>query len=119
RQQDEDAEAKRQRVRVQRRHRRNQRRHARGNADRDVEDIVDHDARGRQKAGVHAEVFLGDRVSAAADRIGFDGLPVGDEQDRQQSEDDQHSSLRASFWIRELPYILVFILTILGVAYTS
>ena len=28
-------------------------------------------------------------------------------------------SLRASFWIRELPYILVFILTILGVAYTS
>ena len=29
------------------------------------------------------------------------------------------SSLRASFWIRELPYILVFILTIFGVAYTS
>ena len=29
------------------------------------------------------------------------------------------SSPRASFWIRELPYILVFILTILGVAYTS
>ena len=28
-------------------------------------------------------------------------------------------SPRASFWIRELPYILVFILTILGVAYTS
>ena len=29
------------------------------------------------------------------------------------------SSSRTSFWIRELPYILVFILTILGVAYTS
>jgi len=28
-------------------------------------------------------------------------------------------SPRASFWIRELPYILIFILTILGVAYTS
>jgi hypothetical protein len=26
---------------------------------------------------------------------------------------------RANFWIRELPYILVFILTILGVAYTT
>ena len=69
------------------------RRDARGNADRDVEDIVDHDAGGGQKAGVHAEVFLGDRVGAAADRIGFDGLPVGDEQDRQQGEDDQHDRL--------------------------
>ncbi len=29
------------------------------------------------------------------------------------------SSPRAGFWIRELPYSLVFILTILGVAYTS
>ncbi|HKM87525.1 MAG TPA: hypothetical protein VJX48_02875 [Xanthobacteraceae bacterium] len=29
------------------------------------------------------------------------------------------SSPRAGFWIRELPYGLVFILTILGVAYTS
>src|ERR1700693_1705366 len=27
--------------------------------------------------------------------------------------------LHVSFWLRELPYILVFILTILGVAYTT
>ncbi len=53
---------------------RDQRAHARGDADGRVEDVVDHQRRGGEQAGVRAEVLRRDGVAAAAVGVGVDGL---------------------------------------------
>ena len=62
------SEAERQRVRLQLREGRHQGADAGRDADRRVEDVVDHQRRGGEQSGVVAQVLAGHRVAAAAVR---------------------------------------------------
>ena len=89
REDEQDSEAEREDVRLEPRKRRNQRSYTRGDPDRRVQDVVDHQRRGGEQAGVRAQVLRGDRVAAAAVRIGIDGLQVGKVDDGQQADDGE------------------------------
>ena len=86
---EQDGEAEGERVRLKRGERGDQRSDAGGDADRGVEDVVDHERGGGEQAGDLAEVLGGDRVAAAAVGIGVDGLEVGEEDDGEQDDDGE------------------------------
>ena len=85
-----NTEAERQNVGMQRRDRRHKRPDARGNADRHVEHIVDHQGGRGEQARALPEIVLGDDVGAAIVGIGADRLPIGGEQDGEQTYDRRH-----------------------------
>jgi hypothetical protein len=90
RDQQQDPEAERERVGVQRRNRGDQRADAGRDADCNIEHVVDHQRRSGEQAGVGAEVVLRDDIGAAVVRIGANGLPIRGEQDQQQHHDRRH-----------------------------
>ena len=78
---------------MQPRHRRGQRADPGGDADRDVQDVVDHQRGGGEEAGIGPEILARDGVGAAICRVGADSLPVGRKQHRQQHQDGDHDRL--------------------------
>jgi hypothetical protein len=62
---------------------RDQRAHACGDTHRSVQNVVDHEGCGRQKAGDFSQIFCSDGIAAAAVRIGVNRLAVGEVNDRQ------------------------------------
>ena len=87
--QQQNGEAEGQRVGLEHRKRGNQRSDTRGDADCGVEDVVDHQRRGGEQAGMLTQVLRGDRVAATTVRIGINGLEVGDVDDRKQEDDGE------------------------------
>jgi hypothetical protein len=85
----QDDEAEEQCVREQRGDRRDERAHARRDAHRDVEHVVERERRPGEERGVGAEVLLGDGVRAAAARVCVDGLTVGEVDDAQDADDER------------------------------
>jgi hypothetical protein len=75
---------------VELRHRRGKCADTGRDADRDVEDIVDHQGAGGEQAGIRSEVFPGDGVGTTIARIGLDGLPIGKVEQRQEYQDGGH-----------------------------
>ncbi len=75
------------RVRLERRHGRDERTHACGDPDGGGEDVVDHESRGGEQTRAIAEVLTGDGEGAAPVRISLDGLGVGEVEDDEQDED--------------------------------
>jgi hypothetical protein len=90
RDQPERGEATLERVGMQARYRRGQRANSGGNADRDIQHVVDHQHRGGEEAHRLAEIFLRDRIGTATGRIGSDRLPIGDVENAQEHEYRQH-----------------------------
>ena len=66
-----------------------QRADACGDADGGVQDVVDHERGGGEKAGGFAEVLCGDGIAAAAVGIGVDRLAVGEVDDGQKADDGE------------------------------
>ena len=95
----QDGKAERERVGFEPGEGRDQRAHTGGDADGRVENVVDHQRRGGQQAGVGAEVLRRDRVAAAAVGVGVDGLQVGDEDNNQQADDGEANG----YDVRECP----------------
>ena len=56
-------------------------------ADRDGQDVVRQQRRGRDQARQDAQVRVGDDVAAAAVRVRADGLPVGERDEREDAND--------------------------------
>ncbi len=83
----EHQQADRHLVRLQRGHGRRQGQHARHDAHRHGEHVVNQQRRGGHEAGVRAQVLAGHDVGPAAVRVGVDGLPVGEDDDGQQGGD--------------------------------
>ncbi len=84
----QDRQAQSERVRQERRDRRDERADARGDADRDVEDVVERERGAGEQRPALPEVLLRDRVRAAAVRVRGDGLPVREVDDEQDGDDD-------------------------------
>ncbi len=61
---------------------------SRRDADGDHEHVIEHQGGGGEQPGDGAEVFLGDRVRAAAMRIRGNGLAVGEIDDEEQDDDE-------------------------------
>ena len=78
----EHAQAQLERARLQRRHGGDECAHARRYADCRREYVIDHQGRGGQQPGVIAQVLGGHGVRPAAVRIGLDGLPVTEKDNR-------------------------------------
>ncbi len=83
---DQNSHAQRNRVRQQRRNRRNQRAHSRGNTHRGRQDVIREQRRGRQQSRRRAQVKPRHRIGAATRGIRGDGLPVGKIYDHQQRD---------------------------------
>jgi hypothetical protein len=58
------------------------------NANRDVQDVVEHECGGRQKPRPDPQILLRDGVGPAASRIRGDCLPIGKVQQGEQGDDD-------------------------------
>ena len=80
----QNAQAKRKRVRLKLRHGGNQRAHPGGNSHGRGQHVVKHQRRRGQQAGIRPQIFRRHGVRAAPAWIGRDGLPVGKINDRQQ-----------------------------------
>ena len=96
----QDAQAQRQGMRQQRGHGGNQRAHAGGNADGDVEDVVDHQGGAGQQARKVPQVLARHGERSAAAGVRFDGLAVREVDDGQQPDDPQaerHDVMAAQF----------------------
>jgi hypothetical protein len=78
---------------------RDQRTHTSRDADRRIENVVDHQRGGGQQAGIGPEILRRDRIAAASVRVRVDRLQVGNEDDDQQPNDceaDRHNVLNTS-----------------------
>ena len=51
------------------------------------QDVVNHERRGRKQSGKLSKVLTGHRVGTAARRVGFNGLAIGEIDDREQDDD--------------------------------
>src|SRR5262249_5916650 len=87
REQHENAEAQREGVRLEIRDRRHQRTGPGGDPDRGGENGVEHEGGGSEQAGKGAEILRGNRIGAAAARIGSNGLAIGKINNREQRDD--------------------------------
>ena len=76
-----------QRMRLQSRHSRGQRRHAGRDPHRSSQNVVDHQRRRRQQPRLLTQVLRRDRIASAAARIRRNRLPVTEVNDRQQDQD--------------------------------
>ena len=84
---------------AQRRDGRGEREHARGHRDRDGQDVVGEQRRGRDEARDAAEVLLRDDVRAAGALVHLHRLPVGEDDDREQRRDrdrDREDAVRGA-----------------------
>ena len=84
----QDDQAQQQLVRVQPLKCAHQRRHARRNAHRGRQNVVDHQRRSRKQSGRIAQVFARHRIRPTAVRIRLDRLPIAEIKDRQQRKDE-------------------------------
>ncbi len=89
RQEDENDQAQRERVRQKRRKGRHQRADAGGDADGDVQNVVEHQRGAARQPPHHAEVRLGDGVRTASARVRGDRLTVGKIDDEEHRDDDR------------------------------
>ena len=82
-------QAERQDVGLEDRHGRHERPDPRGDADRDHEDVIQHQGRRGEQARPRTEVLLGDRIRTASVRVRRDRLSVREVDDREQRDDQR------------------------------
>ncbi len=87
--QDQAGQAHRQQVMGQRGEPRRRARRPGGEADRDGQHVIHHQARGRQQADRGAQILLAHRIRATAVGMHRDDLAIGDDQHHEQARDGQ------------------------------
>ena len=94
RHQDDESQTERDPMVAELRHRRGQRGHAGGDADRHGDDVAEQERGAGGQGRQLPKVVLGHDVGAAARRVRLDRLPVGDADDQEQG-DDAHPDWQA------------------------
>ncbi len=82
----ENHQAQCQLMRVQGGYRADQRRHPGGDTHRRRQDVIDHQGRRREQAGVVAQIFTRHSEGAAPVRVGLDRLAIAEVEDRKQHQ---------------------------------